>query len=171
MIIAMATILLALGSNLGDRAANLARARALLAQTITLLAVSPIYETAPWGITDQPYFLNQALMADTELPPSDLLQLIKKIEAHMGRDFSTERYGPRIIDIDIIAYDNISLHNPNLTIPHPRLPERAFVLMPLKDIVPAWLHPDLHLTTTEMLGRIDTTGVELWQPEHKLKSG
>ncbi len=160
----MATTLLALGSNLGDRAENLARARALLAQTITLLAVSPIYEAAPWGVVDQPHFLNQVVMAETELAPDALLALAKSIEARMGRDFSAIRYGPRVIDIDIIGYDSLIQSNASLTIPHQRLPERAFVLVPLSDIAADWVHPHLGLTVTQMLARVDATSVKPYPP-------
>ena len=165
MMLNMAIILLALGSNQGDRTANLARARALLAQTITLLAISSIYETEPWGVVDQPDFLNQTLLAKTDLTPRSLLTLIKRIEAAMGRDFSEERYGPRTIDIDILGYDDLILRSPGLTIPHRRLHERAFVLVPLNDIAPDWVHPLLGLTVTQMLAQVDTSGLRWYQIE------
>ncbi len=158
----MANILLALGGNLGRRCENLARARALLAQSLTIHAVSPLYETEPWGVIDQPDFLNQALLAETDLTPAALLTLVKRIEMEMGRDFSTIRYGPRPIDIDILGYDDLILRSPGLTIPHPRLPERAFVLAPLNDIAPDWVHPVLGLTVEEMLAQVDVSGVERW---------
>jgi len=159
----MPMILLALGSNLGNRAENLARARVLLARTLTLHAISPIYETEPWGVIDQPDFLNQALLVETELAPEALLTLVKDIEAGLGRDFSGERYGPRPIDIDILAYDKLTLDAPSLTIPHQRLPERAFVLIPLNDIAPDWVHPGLNLTVAQMLAQVDGSGVEHWE--------
>ena len=165
MIVAMATILLALGSNLGDRAENLARARGLLADSLTLLDSSPIYETEPWGVTDQPDFLNQALLAECDLTPEALLALVKEIEARMGRDFAAVRYGQRVIDIDILAYDDLLVDSPRLTIPHQRLAERAFVLMPLNDIAPDWEHPGLHLTVAQMLAQVDASGVERWQED------
>ncbi len=164
MIDAMATIILALGSNLGDRSENLARARALLSQTLTITAASPIYETAPWGVIEQPDFLNQALVAETDMPPDALLTLAKDIEARMGRDFGTIRYGPRVIDIDIIGYGDIILTSALLTIPHSRLPERAFVLVPLNDIAPEWVHPGLGQTVAEMLAQVDASGVIRWAP-------
>jgi len=164
MIVSMAIILLALGSNLGDRAENLARARSLLAQSLTLLARSPIYETEPWGVTDQPDFLNQTLQAECDLAPEALLALVKAIEARMGRDFAAVRYGPRVIDIDILAYDDLLYDSPRLTIPHQRLPERAFVLTPLNDIAPDWVHPSSGLTVAQMLEQVDASGVTPWIP-------
>ena len=161
MIVIMSTILLALGSNLGDRMKNLARARTLLDQTITLRAVSRIYETEPWGVIEQPRFLNQTLLAETELSPNDLLTLVKRIEMEMGRDFSTVRYGPRIIDIDILGYDDLIFHSSRLTIPHKRLHERAFVLIPLNEIAPDWVHPGLGLTVTQMLMQLDVADDDL----------
>ncbi len=160
----MHIILLALGSNLGDRAENLAQARKLLSTTLTIQAVSPIYETEPWGVVDQPYFLNQALLAKTNLAPEALLALVKTTEAALGRDFTAPRYGPRIIDIDILGYDDLRLSAPHLYIPHHRLHERAFVLVPLNDIAPDWVHPGLNLTVAQMLELVDTAGVEMWQP-------
>ncbi len=155
----MPPILLALGTNLGDRVANLARARDLLAQTIDILAISPIYETEPWGVQDQPMFLNQAIHGVTDLDPEALLERAKAIERAMGRVFNGMRYGPRIIDIDILAYDDLIFRSPRLTIPHARLPERAFVLVPLADIAPHWRHPVTGLTVNEMLAQVDTSGV------------
>ncbi len=162
MMLSMAIILLALGSNLGDRSENLDRARALLAQTIVIHSISPIYETEPWGVVDQPDFLNQALLAETTISPEALLALVKRIEAAMGRDFSERRYGPRPIDIDILGYDDLTLRSPRLTIPHQRLHERAFVLIPLNDIAPHWVHPGLGLTVTDMLAEVDASGVAPW---------
>lgn len=162
MIRNMATIFLALGSNLGERSAHLAQARAHLARSLTLQAASPIYETEPWGVTDQPRFLNQVVQAETDLTPKALLALVKQIEADMGRDFSTVRYGPRVIDIDILGYDDLVWQSPRLTIPHARLHERAFVLAPLHDIAPDWVHPGLGLTVTAMLAQVSVAGVVPW---------
>ncbi len=163
MIVIMATILLALGTNLGQRLQNLQKAQSQLAQIITLKSISPIYETEPWGVEAQPFFLNQTVLAETDLPPQELLTLVKDIETRMGRDFSEVRYGPRIIDIDILGYDDLRLSSPDLTIPHPLLHERAFVLVPLNDIAPDWIHPVLGLTVAEMLARVDVSGVRRWQ--------
>ncbi|HEY80635.1 MAG TPA: 2-amino-4-hydroxy-6-hydroxymethyldihydropteridine diphosphokinase [Caldilineae bacterium] len=156
----MPAILLALGTNLGDRVANLARARDLLEQNVLRIqAVSPIYETEPWGVLDQPRFLNQILSGVTDLEPEALLDRVKDIERAMGRIFGGVRYGPRIIDIDILAYDDLVFRSPRLTIPHARLPERAFVLVPLADIAPDWRHPLLGLSIVEMLAKLDASGV------------
>ncbi|HHB90657.1 MAG TPA: 2-amino-4-hydroxy-6-hydroxymethyldihydropteridine diphosphokinase [Anaerolineae bacterium] len=155
----MPHIFLALGTNLGQRLANLAQARDFLHQSITIHTLSPIYETEPWGLLEQPMFLNQVLRAETDLEPEALLGLVKGIEKRMGRIFGEVRYGPRIIDIDILAYEDIIFKSPRLTIPHPRLPERAFVLVPLADIAPEWRHPVTGLTAQEMLARVDTSGV------------
>lgn len=163
----MHIILLALGSNLGDRAENMAQARRLLSAAITIRAVSPIYETEPWGVTEQPYFLNQTLLAETELTPEALLSLAKTTEAALGRDFSAPRYGPRVIDIDILGYDDLRHNAPHLCIPHHRMHERAFVLVPLNDIAPDWVHPGLNLTVSEMLSLVDATGVEKWRDDEK----
>ena len=163
MIVVMATVLLALGSNLGHRYQNLLKAQSLLAQAITLQAISPIYETEPWGVEEQPFFLNLTLLAETDLSPQELLILVKDIEKHMGRDFSEVRYGPRLIDIDILGYDRLLLSSSDLIIPHQRLHERAFVLVPLNDIASDWIHPVLGLTVAEMLARVDVSGVTRWQ--------
>ena len=159
----MTNILLALGSNLGDRLYYLAQAHILLTQSVCIRALSPIYETEPWGVVEQPRFLNQTLMADTSLPPEELLAFVKKIEAVMGRDFSMICNGPRVIDIDILGYGDILYQSQRLEIPHPRLHQRAFVLMPLNDIAPNWIHPRLGLTVSEMLVQVDASGVERYR--------
>ena len=155
----MPTVLLALGSNLGDRADNLAQARHRLRALLDLQAASAIYETEPWGVLDQPMFLNQALKGNTDLDPEALLDQVKGIERDMGRIFGEMRYGPRLIDIDILAYEDLIFKSPRLTIPHPRLHERAFVLAPLADIAPDWRHPILDQTVAELLAQVDVSGV------------
>jgi BirA family biotin operon repressor/biotin-[acetyl-CoA-carboxylase] ligase len=130
-------VYLALGSNLGDREALLARARRLLdGPDLRIVAASAVYETAPWGVTDQPPFLNQVLQGATALPPLRLLGRCRDVEAQLGR-VRTRRFGPRSIDVDILLYDEIELSTPELTLPHPRLCDRAFVLVPLADLAPA----------------------------------
>ncbi|MDP3184481.1 MAG: 2-amino-4-hydroxy-6-hydroxymethyldihydropteridine diphosphokinase [Anaerolineales bacterium] len=155
-------IYLALGTNLGDRRANLRAAIAVLPPAVTVLVESPIYETPPWGITDQPAFLNMALKGETLLAPLALLSLLKRRETQLGRTPSI-RYGPRQIDMDILFYAGLILDTPELVIPHPRLQERAFALVPLADIAPDYYHPVLEKTVREMLASCDTSGVKLYE--------
>jgi 2-amino-4-hydroxy-6-hydroxymethyldihydropteridine diphosphokinase len=154
-------IFLALGSNLGDRAANLQAAIAALPPAVTVLACSPIYETDPWGYTDQPAFLNQVIQAETQLAPLDVLAHLKDIEACLGR-IPTVRYGPRLIDLDILFYGDQIFVTPELTIPHPRLHERAFVLVPLADLAPSWPHPTQGVSVATLLASVDRAGVCLY---------
>jgi len=152
-------IYLGLGSNQGDRLANLAAARAGLSPEIQVLKASPIYETEPWGYKPQPAFLNQALEAQTDLAPLDLLKLVKDLEVRLGRQ-RTFRNGPRVIDIDILLYDNWIMSLPGLKVPHPRMEERAFVLVPLADLAPDLIHPVYRQTIQELLKKVDRTGVK-----------
>jgi len=152
-------IYLGLGSNQGDRLANLAAARAGLSPEIQVLKASPIYETEPWGYKPQPAFLNQALQAKTDFLPLDLLQLVKDLEIRLGRQ-RTFRNGPRVIDIDILLYDDSIMSLPGLKVPHPRMEERAFVLVPLAEIAPGLIHPVYRQTIQELLKKVDRTGVK-----------
>jgi len=154
----MSIALLALGANLGNRLANLQAALAALPPAVTVLAQSPVYETPPWGVTDQPAFLNMAVKVETRQTPEELLHYLKTLESTLGRQPSV-RYGPRLIDIDILFYDNLIVNLPNLTIPHPRLHERAFVLVPLADLEPAFVHPGLGLPVSALLAAVDTKGI------------
>lgn len=133
----MAEAYLGLGSNLGDRAAMLEAAVAGLAATpgLTVVGRSALYETPPWGEIDQPAFLNAALAVHTRLGPHELLDACLAVERALGR-VRDRRWGPRTIDIDIVDYDALELDEPGLTLPHPRLTERAFVLIPLAEIAP-----------------------------------
>ncbi len=153
-------IYLGLGANLGDRWANLMKAREALPPEVRLLSASPIYETPPWGYLDQPAFLNQVVEADTGLPPKALLDYLKNLEDRLGRS-QTFHYGPRSIDIDILFYDDLVIKLPGLTIPHPHLAERAFVLVPLADLAPDLLHPVEKKTIGELMEAIDRTGIVL----------
>ena len=135
-----ATVFLALGSNLGDRRANLVQALQRLGQAVTIEAVSSVYETPPWGVTEQPSFYNLALRGATALTPGALLAFVKQIEQAMGRQPAV-RYGPRLIDIDILLYNDLVRNSEALVLPHPRLHERAFVLVPLAEIAPQLTHP------------------------------
>jgi 2-amino-4-hydroxy-6-hydroxymethyldihydropteridine diphosphokinase len=157
----MATVFLALGTNLGDRLENLHRAIEALAPTVKILARSPIYETPPWGVTDQPAFLNMALRGETLLPPTALLHFLKSLERQLGR-IPSVRYGPRLIDLDILFYDDLVLDSDELTIPHPRLHERAFVLVPLADLAPDFVHPVLRKSVSTLLQQVDAGGIRLY---------
>jgi 2-amino-4-hydroxy-6-hydroxymethyldihydropteridine diphosphokinase len=131
--------LLALGGNLGDVRATFERAIAALCAdgAVRLVARSSDYRTPPWGVTDQPAFTNAAIIVRTLLKPHELLERAQTIERTLGRDRKGEqRWGPRPIDIDILAYDDVVLRQPDLTLPHPHLFERAFVLLPLAEIAP-----------------------------------
>jgi 2-amino-4-hydroxy-6-hydroxymethyldihydropteridine diphosphokinase len=135
----MAEALLGLGGNVGEVRATLDKAVALLAgnKDIILRARSSDYATPPWGVTDQPPFINLAIQVETTLAPRALLERALKVERALGRDRAREtRWGPRTIDIDLIAYDDLVCDEPGLILPHPRLFERAFVLVPLAEIVP-----------------------------------
>ena len=151
----MTTVHLALGSNLGDRAANLAAAQHRLSPQVRVTLASPVYETAPMYVTDQPAFLNMVLRGQTTLGPWELLRVIKGIEAEMGRDLEGGlRYGPRPIDIDILLYGELVMQAPELEIPHPRIAERAFVLAPLADIAGDLRHPAIARSVNDLLAAV-----------------
>ncbi len=155
----MNRVFLSLGSNMGDRQAYLQQAREALARHVKILAASSIYETEPWGYTEQPGFLNQVLLGETDLRPGALLDFAKFLEAELGRT-PTFRYGPREIDIDILFYNNLVMETPHLTIPHPTLHKRAFVLVPLAEIAPDLRHPVLGVTVAELAAQTDRRGVQ-----------
>lgn len=150
----LATVYLALGSNLGDRQTNLEGAMKRLAQELVIEQTSSLYETEPVGYREQPLFLNAVCRATTNLSPFELLHLDKEIETALGRVPSFPN-GPRIIDVDILLYGEEVMETAELTIPHPRLPERAFVLVPLAEIAPQLVHPILHATIRELATRVD----------------
>jgi 2-amino-4-hydroxy-6-hydroxymethyldihydropteridine diphosphokinase len=137
----MPTVYIALGSNVGDRQANLRRAVQLLEHSgVAVAQLSSLYETEPVGYLDQPWFLNAALEASTPLSPEQLLSALREIESSMGSS-KPFRNGPRLIDLDILLYDNAVIDTPTLQIPHPRMLERNFVLAPLAEIAPTLRHP------------------------------
>jgi 2-amino-4-hydroxy-6-hydroxymethyldihydropteridine diphosphokinase len=146
----MATVFIGLGTNLGERERNLAEARRLLGSSVRLTAESTVIETEPWGYQDQADFLNQVVTGETDLTPEDLLKELKSIENRMGRAPSF-RYGPRLIDLDLLYYDDLVQDQPDLTIPHPHLHLREFVLRPLAEVDPDWVHPVLKQTHRELL--------------------
>ena len=157
----MAEALLALGGNLGDVRTTLARAIAMLCERtdIRLLARSSDYLTPPWGVEDQPPFVNLCIAVDTTLAPHALLARAQAVERAFGRDRAHEqRWGPRTLDIDILAYDDLVLNDPDLTLPHPRLNERAFVLVPLAEIAPTRIIAGGRVD--EALARLDNTGIK-----------
>lgn len=153
------TIYLALGSNLGDRHTNLKQAIAALTPQMEVKAKSQVYETPPWGIEDQPKFLNQVVKVKTYLEPEQLLKHLKRLEVALGRKESVLN-GPRLIDIDILFYDDLVLNTPTLVIPHPRLHERGFVLLPLMDIAPDLIHPVNQKSIRELATVSDVAGIE-----------
>jgi 2-amino-4-hydroxy-6-hydroxymethyldihydropteridine diphosphokinase len=160
------TVYLALGTNLEKRSTNLVRACGHLKKFVTVTRVSHIYETPPWGVTDQPLFLNQVLEVTTSLSPQELLTTVKGIEVEMGR-VPSEVNGPRLIDIDILIYGCHEVNSPNLTIPHPRLAERAFVLVPLDELVPDLVPPSENaISVHQMLQAVDTKGIQMYREHH-----
>ena len=150
---------LALGTNLGDRPRNLRAAIAALPPAVTVLEQSFVYETLPWGVTDQPSFLNMVILGKTRQRPQELLKNLKELETLLGR-IPSIHYGPRKIDIDILFYDDLVFDSPELTLPHPHMHERAFVLVPLADLTPEQIHPVFGRTIRQLLAELDTTGVK-----------
>jgi len=152
------TVYIALGTNLGERLNNLRAAIEAMGPDIIVLAESHIYETPPWGYEDQPAFLNMVVKAETGLEPEALLRFLKQLEVQLGRE-QNFRWGPRLIDLDILFYGDLILDTPPLVIPHPRLHERAFVLVPLADVAPNLTHPVFQRSVNDLLVEIDTQGI------------
>jgi 2-amino-4-hydroxy-6-hydroxymethyldihydropteridine diphosphokinase len=150
--------IIALGSNLGDKVVNIGQAIDLLVEPgdIRLVARSRNFATEPWGKTDQDWFVNACIAVATELTPRALLERCQAIEKRMGRT-ATEKWGPRIIDLDLLIYRNDVMHEPDLVLPHPHIAERAFVLAPLMDIAPEALIGGCSVRT--LYGAIDLGGV------------
>jgi 2-amino-4-hydroxy-6-hydroxymethyldihydropteridine diphosphokinase len=161
----MPEVLLALGANVGDARANLERAIAQFCDgdLVRLLARSSDYQTPPWGLEQQPEFVNLCLIVETALTPAALLERIQQVERALGRDRAHEvHWGPRPIDIDIIAYDDVVVDEPALKLPHPHVFERAFVLVPLAEIAPDRVIAGTRVS--DALARIDTTGIRRLPP-------
>jgi 2-amino-4-hydroxy-6-hydroxymethyldihydropteridine diphosphokinase len=159
-------IYLSLGSNLGDRAANLERAIDSLSEIgVRVLRRSSIYETEPVDFLAQPWFLNCVVEAETSLEPRELLEGLQAIERKLGSEKLVPR-GPRIIDLDILFYETAVIREAGMEIPHPRLAERRFVLVPLAELAPEFPHPVLRKTAAELLSATqDRSAVRIWQHE------
>ena len=183
------TAYLGLGSNLGRREENLAAAIQRLNDgpvtsesrypatsthennTIEVRRSSAVYQTSPWGLKDQPDFLNCVIEVGTQLPPAGLLERAKEVEEALGRQPGL-RYGPRLIDVDILLYSTVVVEQPDLQIPHPRLHLRAFALIPLAELEPGLIHPVLHLTVGELAQKVDgRDGVKIWGPPPVVVTG
>ena len=152
-------VYLALGSNLDNRLANLKQAVSALSPQMEVQAKSPVYETPPWGYENQPKFLNQVIKVKTYLEPEPLLKHIKRLEITLGRKASFQN-GPRLIDMDILLYDDLVLIRSFACLPHPHLHERGFVLLPLMDIDPDLVHPVNKKSIREMVMLSDVRGIE-----------
>ena len=149
---------LLLGANLNDRIATLRRAVELIGERLgTVVQQSSLYETAPWGVVDQPSYINQVLAVETMLAPEAVLAQTQDIEQELGR-IRREKWGARVIDIDILYFDQRILKTETLTIPHPYLHQRRFTLVPLAEIAPDFLHPVLLKTTTMLLAMCQDEG-------------
>ncbi len=165
MVDALADALIALGGNVGDARSTFDRAVAMLCDgtAVRLNARSSDYRTPPWGVTDQPAFVNAVIAVATSLAPRDLVARAIAVERALGRERSHERrWGPRPIDLDLLAYDDLVVRDADLTLPHPRLFERAFVLVPLAEIAPDRVIAGIRVR--DALARLDTTGIEKLAP-------
>jgi len=147
---------LSLGSNRGDRTANLSKAVDLLSEwTGNIIIVSSLYETSPWKMVDKTDFLNQVLLMETTLPASELIDNIILIESMMGRLRTSKKYEPRIIDIDILLFNMEIINTRELSVPHPLIRERRFVLEPMAEIAPEFIHPVLKKSITQLLNECE----------------
>ncbi len=147
----MHTVYLLIGGNLSDRKLNLEQAAQLIEEQCgDIISISSIYETAAWGFADQPAFLNQVLVLNTELEPEELMHKLLSVETKLGR-VREQKMGPRTIDIDILLINDVTLQTDHLTVPHPSLHLRRFALTPLAEVSPTKKHPTLHKTISELL--------------------
>ena len=149
-------VFIGVGSNEGDRLAHISNAITGLGAVdgVHVVQMAPIIETEPMGGPPQGLYLNTAVELDTVLVPRELLSALKMIEQQLGRTPASERWGPRPIDLDILLYDEVVLNEPALTIPHPRMHQRCFVLEPLAQLAPEVVHPTLRLTVSELLAQL-----------------
>jgi 2-amino-4-hydroxy-6-hydroxymethyldihydropteridine diphosphokinase len=151
----MTRVYIGLGSNMGDRVENLHQALTRLDTLFQLDQLSPVYETPPKYVEDQSPFLNMVVSGETSLNPLQLLETLKAFEADIGRVPSAERYGPRVIDLDILFFGDAVVARPELSIPHPLMSEREFVLRPLADIAAGFRHPATGQTVVQMLAALE----------------
>jgi 2-amino-4-hydroxy-6-hydroxymethyldihydropteridine diphosphokinase len=160
----MPLVFIGIGSNLGDREKNINNSLSLLSgSTFKIMNKSALYETEPEVFNDQPKYLNMAIAAETPFEPPACLQFLHEIESRLGRARPFKNC-PRTIDLDILFYDSIVYNSPDLIIPHPALTERAFVLVPLKEIAPDFSHPISKKSIKELVALVDTSGVKSWNP-------
>lgn len=157
----MARAYVALGSNLDEPEAQVRNALAALGElpATQLLRTSRLYRTPPWGMLDQPWFVNAAAALNTELAPAALMQALQALELRSGRERGAQRWGPRRIDLDLLLYDDLVIDTPELQLPHPRLAERAFVLVPLADVAKELTLPG-GKSVEALLAQVDTAGIE-----------
>lgn len=155
----MSLVAISMGSNLGNRLSSLRKAVLLIKNEVAnIIKTSDVFETPPFGITNQPRFLNACILIETDMPPLNLLEKLKKIEEQMGR-IQRFKWGPREIDLDIVFYDEEVVNEPTLKIPHPHMHERPFVLIPLNQISPKWIHPTLKKTVEQMTSESQDSGI------------
>jgi len=148
----MALLVLSLGTNIGTRDKNLQIAREAILKSIgPIVTSSAIYETEPWGYRDQAFFYNQVIVCDTPLAATEVFEILQSIEIQMGRTRYTKQYTERIIDIDILFYDSLILTGSNLEIPHPKIQDRKFILVPLCEILPYFVHPIIGKPVKDLL--------------------
>lgn len=159
-------VTLALGSNLGDRFENLQQALKEISMRVSIIKTSSVYETPPWGYSNQPVFFNQVLSGNTSLNPDELLTLVKNIENSMDRVKNFQN-GPRLIDIDILLFGEKIIDSEKLVIPHPRMLERGFVMLPLAEIEPELIIPGTNKKVLELLQNVDKTGIQKLEFEKK----
>ena len=160
---ASATVALGMGSNLGDRSGRLAAARIDLEAILYGPRWSALYETEPVDDLAQPAFLNACAVGETRLTAQDLLNRLEEIERRHGRERTRRRFGPRTLDLDILLYGADIVRTERLVVPHPRLCERAFALIPLAELTPDWLHPELDRTIGELAEEVGSNGVDLYR--------